>query len=237
VKIRFSVAVLSIGMGILGCGPTQTIIITATTLPPNSTVEVAITSLPAISATSTEELLIVPTATTAPTTEPETLDEIPPGWLTIHTPVPGLETVSHPPEYEVLPGVRLSVDGVRLDDPQVLTIHNPAAEGGFVMTIQNIIPDPRTPTMEEQVQQDESCAALVTPEPILFAPWLSDTLIYKNTPCGAYGSTLIYAYDHHTGYTYFRVSVESRVPYDTIATEVEAVLRTFRFYENPNNPR
>src|SRR5687767_6939706 len=135
-KRFFSVVLLSAGMAILGCGPTQTIIITATTLPPTSTVEA--TAVPIETSTASTGLEPTSTQVVIPTAEQEALDPIPPDWLTVQPIISELVSVSHPPTYEVLLNERFSVDGVRVEAPRTLSLRNPTAENGFVMTIENI---------------------------------------------------------------------------------------------------
>jgi hypothetical protein len=234
VKRRYSIVLMSITLGILGCGPVQTVALTATTLPATSPPTIIVILTPTFEAPAESGPTATPVAEA--TSEAETLDEIPAGWLTVYPIISELESVSHPPDYEAVLDERFSVDGVRAAAPRTLSIRNPAADNGFVITVENIVPEPRADTMEAQVQQDESCAAAVTPEPLILPSWSPDALIYKNTPCGPFGSTLIFAHDQYSGYTYFRVTVESHVSYDIIAPEVEAILRTFRFRLNPTHP-
>jgi hypothetical protein len=231
---RFSIMLISIAVGILGCGPVQTAVVTATTLPATSHPTIIVILTPMFEAPAESGPTATPVA--AATNEAETLDEIPARWLTVYPIISELESVSHPPDYEAVLDERFSVDGVRVAAPRTLSIRNPAAENGFVISVENIVPEPRLETMEAQVQQDDSCVASITQEPLLLSGWSPDALIYRNTPCGPFGSTVIFAHDQYSGYTYFRVTVESHVSYDIIAPEVEAILRTFRFRRNPAHP-
>lgn len=223
-SLRFYVLLIAAPLGVLGCNLTGAISATAS---PTTQAALPISPTEAVAVpTSTAPVIVAPTPLPTPV--------IPAGWVTASFPLFGIDWISYAPEYEMLTDETISVDGVRAESPQTLTLFNADPATNFVLSIQNQARNFEMETVSAQAAADMLCIEGITAEPFEMIGWFG-AMLYRNTPCGARGSTLLYVFDSYNGHTFYRITVTSPHAYETVEPHVEAILSTVVFTPHPLN--
>ncbi|MDX1417363.1 MAG: hypothetical protein R3293_24375, partial [Candidatus Promineifilaceae bacterium] len=136
-------------------------------------------------------------------------------------------TISFPAGYEMLENETVSVDGVTHPAPNTLTlVADNDSTADFVLTIQHAQYAGET-SLEAALQigvGEDSCYFAVpeNSEPITIGG--QEALIFRDTPCGPFGSTLIYTV---AGEMIFLITIESSASFGMIEEEIRPILDTF----------
>ena len=132
----------------------------------------------------------------------------------------GYFSVLYPADYKLYEDQILSVDGVMTPAPKTVTLQKTTEKGLLI----NIAYKPigGAESTRQFAAQDDACVTRSPDE-----PWnLSGqrALLFKDTVCGPYGSTVIYMTYAGLGY---RIEITSDTSYDTVKEQVATILGTF----------
>ena len=172
----------------------------------------------------------------------QALSLVPTGLSGPDSPPPGIEvyikqdngvnlyTLNYPTTYTVLENESVSVDRVRVPSTNTLTLisDDESQMGSFVITIKHKLVEENITLREAiEIEIDNEWCYFVTmenSEPYVLGGM--ESLIYKDTPCGPVGNTLIYTVN---GNIVFLVIIQSQTSFETIRNNVEQVLSSFQF--------
>lgn len=146
----------------------------------------------------------------------------------INNPIYGIGIIGFPPGFEAYSNQYVSIDGVHTAAENTLTIINPAPATNFQMILQAKRVNPGRISLMDKASADDSC---VTNQPWLSFSALgwSEAIMFIDTPCGPYGSTVFYALMPLDSEWMYRITIESHHPYSEIQSNVEGILKTVLF--------
>lgn len=140
----------------------------------------------------------------------------------IYTSDEGYFTFQYPEEYALYVGEKPSVDGVITPLPNSVTIQSPESPN-YLLTIEHII-QVGLHSLIGFVSEAGCELDLASGQEVLIA---SETgLLFPDTPCGPYGSSLLFLVHEGIGY---RISIESFEPYPALGDSVMSLLSTFQW--------
>lgn len=138
----------------------------------------------------------------------------------------GRYSVSYPAdEFALLVDQKPSVDGVIAPAPGSVSLHR-TLEPSLLITIRHIQLQGQPDRYELVAAQDPCAADGASAEDRLLGSL--EALLFRDTPCGPYGYSLVAATDRGYGYL---VQIEARVPFDEVAEAVNAILASFETFE------
>jgi hypothetical protein len=193
------------------CGPAEPTAGIATPTVPTATIEA--TAAPTASPTAQATPTLIPT----PVPEPLQSYENPALGVALQIPV----------NAEVYEDAVPSVDGTVAEDPGAVAFRLAAAEErpGYVLAIRPVDLAPGTP-LESFVTERTECDEVTVEGGRAAVLGGQDALLFPDTNCGPYGSTLLYTIFEGTGY---EVTIVGDAGYDVLARQIDPVLATWRF--------
>ena len=84
------------------------------------------------------------------------------------------------------------------------------------------------PLIEQVINENNWCAELTLGKSEPFRLNNQQAYIFKDTPCGPFGSTVIYALNHNLVYL---IRIETSKSYRDVEFQVKPILDTFRFIQ------
>jgi hypothetical protein len=193
------------------CGPAEPTASVATLVPPTATVEVT----PTPTAVPTAEA----TPTLIPTPVPEPLRSYENAALGVALQI----SVDAEVYIDAVP----SVDGTVAEAPGTIAFRVAAAGGrpGYVLAVRAVDLALGT-ALESFVTEGTECGEVTAGGGRAAVLGGQEALLFPDTNCGPYGSTLIYALYEGTGY---EVTIAGDAAYDVLAREIDPILATWRF--------
>jgi len=139
----------------------------------------------------------------------------------------GQYSLQYPPEYKVLLNEVVSVDGVTVPAENTLTLVSSTLQDvstNYVLTINH--KPARGLSLAEFVDANSWCINISSDnaKPFVFSGRAA--FIFEDTPCGPYGSTVIYAVNDELAY---EIRITSKASYQNIKNTIDQILSTFTF--------
>lgn len=132
-------------------------------------------------------------------------------------------TFQYPPDYTLMVGERSSVDGVKIKTPNTVTLQSPTL-GDLNTNMQiSILYEKSSGVLSEKMVMQK---LKLSSKGEVYQLDTKTGYIFKDTPNGPYGSTMIYIPGKNNSYT---ITIESQLPYKDIEQFVNNVLSTFKF--------
>ncbi|MDA1317275.1 MAG: hypothetical protein O3B87_04600 [bacterium] len=157
-------------------------------------------------------------------------DEVIKGWKKYVNEDAGY-SFSYPQTYEIHQSVATSTDGVKIKSEnravQIVSPNLPEVQTNYRLTIIHSQVE-NTDSLENMINTNNWCSqiSMNVTEPYILAG--AKGFIVKDSPCGQYGSTVIYVLHEQT--LYF-LKIESGTNYKQILSEIDQILSTFEFVE------
>jgi hypothetical protein len=139
-----------------------------------------------------------------------------------YTSAGGHFTIQYPADYAFYENQRPSVDGLVVVAPQTVAVYK-VSDPSFILSIEYKQIEEGLST-EAFAQQDDSCVASSSQKAEIILDG-KPAIQYIDTPCGPYGSTVIYLAHGALGY---RFTIEAGTDYRSIEGLVQPILDTFR---------
>ena len=164
-----------------------------------------------------ETLILSACGATIPATDASITD------LVEYTNTEGAFSIQYPEEDKIYEDQHPSVDGVVADAPDSVALQH-VSTNGFVLSIAFVpLTEGISPT--DFAASDDTCAVSDLPVES-FTLGGENALLFKDTPCGPFGSSIIYATHAQMGY---RILIESGGAFQAVKPEVSNILDTFKF--------
>ncbi len=142
-------------------------------------------------------------------------------------------SLKYPNSYKLYENEEVSVDNVRTPKPNVVSIVSntiPTINSNFVMTIST--KNSRYSNIDDEVNNNDWCNYITSQKgKSIFLNNLK-ALLFENTPCGSFGSTVIYTFKNNVVYL---IKIESPASYSSIKEVTDSILSTFKFLDQNEN--
>jgi hypothetical protein len=129
----------------------------------------------------------------------------------------------YPSDYKLLVNKTLSVDGVEVESNNTTTLVSPYPNGNentFNLTISHF---PKSAVFQNIVQ----CVGISKEDGRAYDFANVNALIFENTPCGPFGSTIIYFEGNELNY---KIELVTQAESADVMHNAEQILSTFRFH-------
>ena len=130
----------------------------------------------------------------------------------------------YPQDFELYVDAKPSVDGVVISAPNSISIQSPSSPN-YLLTIERF-PSVGTTSLAEFIRQAPCIPDPASGQDLTVAN--EPALLYPETPCGPYGSSLIFFLHSEDGYL---ITIETHAPFDEIAESVNSILATIEWVE------
>jgi hypothetical protein len=194
---------------------------------PRSLLIVASASALAVACAVTSSTLQHPQPTAsrrASATSPGPRPSSTPSLLLTYTSEQGHFLLQYPQGFELYVDAKPSVDGVVISAPNSISLLSPSSPN-YLLTIERF-PSVGTTSLAELISQTSCIIDPANGQELTVAG--EPALLYPETPCGPYGSSLIFLLHSEDGYL---ITIQTHAPFDDIADSVTSILATIEWVE------
>ena len=132
--------------------------------------------------------------------------------------------LQYPQGFELYIDAKPSVDGVVISAPNSISVLSPSSPN-YLLTIERF-PSVGATSLAEFIRQAPCIPDPASGQDLTVAN--EPALLYPETPCGPYGSSLIFFLHSEDGYL---ITIETHAPFDEIAESVNSILATIEWVE------
>ncbi len=177
-------------------------------------------SYKSVSMPSSTPQVSTPTPTPDPTSD----------WKTYNATI-GAYVIKYPSTYTVLENRYSGVDGVVVEAPQsvqLISSYSATTKSNFSLRVSY---SATKLSLDKFVDANSNCTYISATKGTKYILDNNPSLIYKDTPCGPYGTMEIFSVKNGSGYI---ITVESSASYDQFKKDADQVLSTFKFTNSIN---